>query len=260
MAMLGLTFYGDASGSPADAPIMFVSGFVSTAEKWKKFEAEWADLLDRYKITPPFHMKEFAPGWDQYASWKADKEKRQAFLADAIDILKHRTNKSFSVGVIPKDLQEVNQTYETPSVYHYPYALCGTRVIALVNNWIKRRLRKQRGRPEPIEFFFERGDTHQPAFERELRKLIPELQPMFRDKTLSPLQSADFVAWLHARAMKFHMGVAKWGDVLEILDTLSRRLPNEKSWEFMSKEAMLRTCERKGWPRRHLATRLRGQP
>lgn len=64
--------YFDASGHPDSGTALFVSGFVSSEKKWLLFEQEWAALLAGYRITPPFHMKEFAPGAGQYAAWKDD--------------------------------------------------------------------------------------------------------------------------------------------------------------------------------------------
>src|SRR6266852_3977900 len=76
--------YFDASGHPDDSESLFVSGFVSTGEKWLKFEQEWNSLLSGYGIVAPFHMKEFAPGVGQYASWKDDKHRRAELLEKAI--------------------------------------------------------------------------------------------------------------------------------------------------------------------------------
>ena len=92
------TAYFDASGSPAGTSVLFVSGFVASTDKWLRFEAEWAALLDEFNIKGSFHMREFAPGVGQYASWKNDLDKRIEFLGSAIRMIKRRTNKSFSSG------------------------------------------------------------------------------------------------------------------------------------------------------------------
>ena len=242
--------YADASGAPADSSVLFVSGFVSSVEKWQKFEVEWNALLMRYGIEPPFHMKEFAPGVGQYKHWRHDKARRQSFLTDAIALLKKRTNKSFSVGVLLKDLAEMNELYDVPESHRYPYPICAMVLVRQVADWVVRRHRKghQGGR---ITLVFEDGDAHQGIFLGQMRKQGPG-RPLFLTKDdCLPLQAADFVAWQHARAAKVVTGTAKWGDALNVFNTLTKRIPNDGSWEIIEKDRMLETCARMGWPRRN---------
>ena len=42
------TVYSDASGHPADSPIVVVAGFVSTVKKWLRFESQWSRLLQDF--------------------------------------------------------------------------------------------------------------------------------------------------------------------------------------------------------------------
>jgi hypothetical protein len=58
--MVALTAYFDASGKPDAGYELVVSGFISTAKKWQRFEEKWQRLLDKEGL-PYFHIKEFAP-------------------------------------------------------------------------------------------------------------------------------------------------------------------------------------------------------
>lgn len=95
--MGGFIAYFDASGHPDDrGGTMFVSGFVASEAKWLKFEGRWLDLLRRYGVESPFHMKDFTAGVKQYAAWKderialvfEDGDKHKGKLLDAIADLK----------------------------------------------------------------------------------------------------------------------------------------------------------------------------
>ena len=97
--MKSYSAYFDASGHPDQGGSLFVSGYVSTEEKWIEFEAQWGALLRKYGITAPFHMKDFAPGVKQYASLKKHPAERDRFLQEAIRIIKRHVHKSISTGV-----------------------------------------------------------------------------------------------------------------------------------------------------------------
>src|SRR5437764_1188134 len=108
MAMF--TAYFDASGHPdsvAAKPALFMSGFVSTVQRWAKFERDWLRLLREFGITPPFHMTDFESGYDQYASWKDDLERREVFRSRALHVMKRWTNKPFSSGVLLSDFRRL---------------------------------------------------------------------------------------------------------------------------------------------------------
>lgn len=249
--MTMFTAYFDASGHPDGSPVLFVSGFVSTVEKWLRFETEWADLLQRYGIEGPFHMKEFAPGVGQYAKWKDDQPKRRAFLVEAIRILKHRTNKSFSSGVIIQDLAEVNRLYRLPRLNQFPYPLCAIHVIWQVLDWIARSIRSRRvGQADRIAFVFEDGDKHKGVLIDELDKLGVRPLPIFTSKPEAvPLQAADFVAWEHARLAKDVTKGGAW-KIRGSFAALARQIPNDGSWGIHDKATLLMNCEKKNYPRR----------
>jgi len=54
-----LSSYSDAIGTVNSEHALVVSGFVSTTEKWMRFEKCWTQILKLFDV-PYFHMKEFA--------------------------------------------------------------------------------------------------------------------------------------------------------------------------------------------------------
>ena len=108
----GCTAYFDASGHPdAKVGAFLSSGFVSTDEKWLRFEEGWLALLDEYGISNPFHMAEFASGVGQYRSWAHDTAHRSEFYAKATRLLKRWTNKGFSQGIYLPDFDRMHREY-----------------------------------------------------------------------------------------------------------------------------------------------------
>ncbi|HEV2180502.1 MAG TPA: hypothetical protein VGR59_09285, partial [Gemmatimonadaceae bacterium] len=65
-------FY-DAAGQETQPELHVVAcaGVVATADKWRKFEAEWRDILDRFGVSE-FHAKDYANRAGQFKGWKAD--------------------------------------------------------------------------------------------------------------------------------------------------------------------------------------------
>lgn len=62
------TAYLDDSGTHDDSTAAVVAGYLSTADRWERFEAEWIDALRDLEI-PMFHMSQFASRKGPYESW-----------------------------------------------------------------------------------------------------------------------------------------------------------------------------------------------
>lgn len=247
--LVAFTAYFDASGHPDNAPTLFVSGLVASVEKWLRFEDEWNCLLVRYNITPPFHMKEFAPGTKQYRSWLGDLARRQRFLTEAIGLIKRRTQKSFSSGVLLNELRKARETYVTPENWRYPFVLCGTMVIVRVAEWMYR----QGIHAKDIAFVFEDGDKHKGRLLDALDKKEFKATIAFRPKTdCPPLQAADLIAWEHNRLVTNATvrGVRKLRGSLR---ALVRQIPHDNSWGLHDRKSILAHCKRFGFPVRSLS-------
>ena len=182
MKITPYTIYCDASGQPNDGEVLFVSGYGSSASKWSRFETQWNALLKKYRITPPFHMNEFAPGVGQYQSWKQDVDARKQFFTDAINVVKVNTNKSFSVGVPINDFKRMQTEYELPDGIGQdtPYSFCSIMIYHQVKAWLLRH----DGARDPIEIVFEHGDKDQGHLVKRIKQLYPKLDPpIFKRKS-----------------------------------------------------------------------------
>ena len=69
-------------------------------------------------------MSDFAYGHRQYASWRYDKDKRQKFLTNAVDITLRNVLWSFSSGILLADYKRVNLAYKLSEARGEPYAMC----------------------------------------------------------------------------------------------------------------------------------------
>jgi hypothetical protein len=241
--MTMFTLYCDASGNPADSPVVFVAGFVSSEEKWLRFEGQWARLLRVNQIEPPFHMTDFASGRGQYESWRADHDRRRAFVREAFVLLKRHTHKSFSVGVMVEALNEIRRHYAVPETSAYPYPIAALGVFKLAHDWLMKRPRDG----DRHRFVFEKGDPHQHVFVKLLREIDWPVRPHFQSKaSCIRLQAADFIAWQHARAARCAIQRATWGDILDEFSA-SHNLLASDAWVIIDRPQLLATCTRRGW-------------
>jgi hypothetical protein len=91
--MAALKVYSDDSGDDADSQHSFlaVAGYVSTPEKWIRFEREWLEVLEGYEV-PWLHMKEWWNNNNEIYQHLKDDQKRQAsFFADLTQCVKDNT-------------------------------------------------------------------------------------------------------------------------------------------------------------------------
>ena len=248
--MTMFTAYFDASGSPSGTSVLFVSGFVASMEKWLRFETEWAALLDEFDIKGYFHMREFAPGVGQYASWKNDLAKRIAFLSEAIRIIKRRTNKSFSSGVIIGDLNKVKRQYILPGFMNFPYSLCSMSIILDVSAWISKQVDKHGRRHDRIKFVFEKGDAHSGILTEELDRLGIRITPIFLTKEeCSPFQIADLLAWEHARLTRDSISGSE-RPRRGSLEAIVKQISGREDWGFHNEKSLVQHCTLRDFPRR----------
>jgi hypothetical protein len=198
MAMFSAYF--DASGHPDDSSYMCVSGLVSSVQRWQRFEREWLALLDLNGITPPFHMKEFAPGTGQFRAWKDDKAKRERFMVDAVKTIRRNTRKSFSRGIDVEALRRVAKEYPNLDFASLgPYVWCGMPVALKAGKWFGKH---GTDGVDDMKVFFEQGDKHQGQFAEEFRRVFT-FEPIFLSKKeCVPFQACDLIAWEHRRGIQ----------------------------------------------------------
>lgn len=156
--------YFDASGSSKDklsSSSLFVSGFVSTETMWGKFETRWLTLLDRYGITPPFHMTDFEDGKGQYEHWKNDEQCREEFLIEAIRLINKHTHKPISVGVVTDDLTRAYKTFIVPPERELAaFAYCGRQAFFEITKWTNNRVKRNpHAKRDELSVVLRRGIT-----------------------------------------------------------------------------------------------------
>lgn len=179
------TAYFDASGNGADkepGASLFISGFVSSAEKWLEFDEAWIDLLEspRHGLSSPFHMAEFETG-EHGNEW--NHERRQAFLKDAVHLIQRYTFQPFSHGVVIDDLRRIFEEYELPKGNPpQPYPWCGLRVCEQVVDWVEREVGGKVRGEDTVEFLFETGDLHRGIFVEVAEETLG-ITPQLRKKS-----------------------------------------------------------------------------
>ena len=239
--------YFDASGHPADSEVVFVSGCVSTTSKWQRFEIQWIKLLNSYRFTPPFHMKEFVHRRNQYAHLKDDAAKE--FIGLAAKIIKSNTHKSFGAGVVVKDLERLNAEYEIPDTKeadYEPYAFCGLAVCLMVYKWMKKNARPI----DRIGMIFEHGDQGRGLFSDRMLELWDFRPTFLNKKDCIPFQAADLLAWEHRRVLNDNR--AGKPRPRTSYSTLRRLLPSAGSWIYYDFFKLSKYCEEKGFGKRTL--------
>jgi hypothetical protein len=194
-------------------------------------------------------MREFAPGVGQRASWKNDLDKRIEFLGSAIRTIKRRTNKSFSSGVIIRDLNRVRRQYILPRFMNFPYSLCSMSIILDVSAWIKKQVDKHGRRQDTIKFVFEKGDAHSAILTEELNRLGIGITPIFLTKEeCSPFQIADLLAWEHARLARDSIsGCAR--PRRGSLEAIVKQIPGREDWGFHNEKSLIHHCTIKNFLR-----------
>jgi hypothetical protein len=250
-----LSAYFDASGHPdMPAGAMFMSGFVSTDEKWLKFERAWLRLLEENEIDSPFHMTDFAGGWKQFAGWKGHTARQNAFLAEAVHIINKFTIKDFSQGIVVEDFRRVHLEYLVPDgwgdgVLATPIAYCGVGAFMKLRDWAIRRSRRNNFRLDgPPELVYDRNDQDRGTFDETMWKVF-KLRPIRRDaRSAVALQATDILAWEHAR--QFHPRSQQHGVARSMLMHMAEKFPGSNEWVVARWPRLREYCEEKGFVRR----------
>ena len=87
------TAYFDAGGHPCDQDSVFLSGLVSSVDKWLRFEAAWTAALKAEGLNVRFHMKAFVFGERGYEAWKDNDKKRAETAERLLKVVKRHIQK-----------------------------------------------------------------------------------------------------------------------------------------------------------------------
>src|SRR5262249_19335072 len=102
MATITVGAYFDESYS---GRVMAIGGYLSTIERWCRFQDEWQDFLTAFGIES-FHMKDFKAGQRQFKNWTA--EQRRRCIDWYTGIIARRTWLRLAVAVDRKALEELS--------------------------------------------------------------------------------------------------------------------------------------------------------
>jgi hypothetical protein len=196
----------DASGHPRDpaTPFLIVAGFISTAEQWINFDAQWRQRLDRDGISC-FHATQFHGGYGEFSSWRSDEKRRRTFQEDLLEIIRANTFRWVGHIFVNKDVSAL--TMEQRKKWHVnAYSFASACCIVTTSQWLHREKITS-----PMTYVFEDGDfgrgeliaytserlQFKPIFapKKDTKNKIGNLFPGF-----TPLQAADFLAHTIFRA------------------------------------------------------------
>jgi hypothetical protein len=87
--MAVLKAYLDDSGDETDTAqhkAIALAGYIAPVSGWEVFEPRWKRILDREGVSE-LHMTDFANFRGEFASWRGDEPRRQAFLGDLCQVI-----------------------------------------------------------------------------------------------------------------------------------------------------------------------------
>ena len=181
------TAYFDASSHDR---VMNMSGFVSRATKWEKFEGAWKALL------PPginmFHMTDFSSSQNGWESWKGPQhsERRAKFIQSLVSCIKSHTNQGFSGGIRLSHYQQMNREYKFKEQFGRPYAFLGLGCLGRLKIWADNKGVEM----AKILCVFEDGDLGQGDFLKRARADGVNAVPQSK-KGVRAFDACDLVAW-----------------------------------------------------------------
>ena len=200
--------YFDRSELAKPAPVMALSGYLSSDEEWAKFEPAWRTALERFGVEM-FHMTEFECRHHPFDSWT--NETRVNLLGHLLDVVSRHAIAGIGVGILMNDY--ANLSAEDQQLLGHPYAMCGLKAVADTFRFIDDLIAKkvstgewaltEKGKSVPVDFVFESGDEGAGELDEQLKKEQAGgkfagrvLRWSFESKKgIGALQAADFAAY-----------------------------------------------------------------
>jgi hypothetical protein len=233
--------YFDASGRRGDPKhgVMTVAGFVSTVNKWERFDREWRSILKSEGVEL-FHMTDFVSSKGEFAKgWKGKTDRRREFIDRLAKCLYRNVNKSFRATLILSDYEKVNKLFAVEENLGLPYALCSMMCVHLLRKWATNK-----GSSEKLLYYFEDGDADKGNFE-EWHKREHGEPPLFQSKQMAVgFQPADFAGWKVRTAIqesiKSDHTIDRGIELLRSIDVL-KKIPKDAG--VINEETLLKYCQ-----------------
>jgi hypothetical protein len=257
MAML--TGYFDAAGHPAGDGALTVGGFVAPVRNWRKLGKHWRRACDEEGIAV-FHMTDFMASQQAFVDWRDQPRRKAVFLRKLTKLVRDYAHFWSVSTIVLDDWRTLNDEFALDECHASPYCLAAFSVIHKSIRWIG----KEHPRDMLCEFVFEEGDCDRGDllhFMDWVRKLIGKdwekccnIYPVFKPKTLEPLQAADFAAWEQRTiATEFIEG-----EFVGFRPAMQQFLRLENDNGIIDKPKLIEYCDSLGVPKRE-AWRLMSQ-
>jgi Protein of unknown function (DUF3800) len=206
-------FDGSEGQDEISSKWLTLAGYCATDAVWARFGDEWQRMLrERYPIAPYIHMWQIVHGKDPFerkAGWTD--EKIDSLIIDAVKLLQSLDTKLFRSFVCSVDLSAHDRLVRDGYQVQDPFSLCADMCVGGSMDWFL-----QKGKPEPIYLFFDRGEKFMSSVKQRwlrertpLRKIsgdpsklwdsIHEIEELDMERN-PPLQAADMVAWARNRS------------------------------------------------------------
>lgn len=246
--MAFFTAFFDASGHSDDPvnKVMTVAGFVSTIDKWIKFESEWNAILKAEGIAI-FHMTDFVSSQGEFSvGWKGATDRRRVFIERLSACLSANVIKSFRSTLVIADFNKVNRQYKIEERLGRPYAFCAMMCAYTLRQWADREPASK-----PLLYYFEDGDADKGNFDAWHERTYGE-RPRFQNKRQAVMfQAADFAGWKMRSAVqgsiKANHTLAKGQQLLKSVAVLNT-IPKEAG--VVTEGVLLQYCSAYKVPKR----------
>ena len=242
-----LTAYFDDANSDPKSPVPMVAGYLASTFQWSRFNEQWAKLLRRHEVP-------IDPGLDQRISHRSKmhpkntvfgewiKNHRQPFLEEASRIIRHHIRMPIGNAVYRKDFDEIVPKSFANTIGG-AYGWCVHNTLYAIRGY-----RKKNNYKEPIRIVFEQGTQGQGQVCKWYTEMKNDMRTgkefglgelSFDDKTVKPLQAADFLAYALGRyAIDYESGITRAGVTEHLRDVLGEKKPKDHRVVFWNRSGL----------------------
>lgn len=240
-------YLDESGGQDPNTPVAVVAGILINRSHYQPFEDSWEEMLQRYGMEPPLHMKEFGRPHGRFAVM-TDVDRHELF-AEATELINAHKIASIAAKITNAEYeahvpQEVRDKFSA-------YGMC-FNLAAVMNH----QLAEHNSYKEKIAFFLDIGNPYASHVVKAHAAMYQTQQEHFLhvgplsfddDKDFGVLQAADVIAWGTRRRAS---GIALDYPFNPIMGIFGEEHHAEASWEShllkgLADGLMLRMAEAK---------------
>jgi hypothetical protein len=196
----------ESGGEDPGTPYASLGALLINHGRFESFETAWEELLERYNLTPPLHMKEFGRPDGRFGY--LTNECRYQIFSEVVEIINSHKLYSFAANIS-------NAQYESAfnKKLRDIFGVYGMCYLMLV--WMNHSMAERNKYPKTIPFIFDIGNSkadHIVKSHAEIQRWQRETYfhmgglHFEKDECFALLQAADVVAWgARRRATKLSM-------------------------------------------------------